>query len=212
MARILGRREFWGLSFVIDREVLDPRPDTEGVVGAMLDALGGRHEAPLRVLDLGTGSGAILCALLHELPGARGIGVDRSAGACRNAQANIASLGLSDRADVVCGDWTEALGVRFDAVVCNPPYIRRGEIAGLDRGVRAYDPLVALDGGEDGLDAYRAIMCGLPSILRAGAVAAFECGWDQGVAVAALLRGPMTGVMVYRDLSGHERVVLGTKA
>ena len=197
---------------MIDREVLDPRAATEGVVGAMLDALGGMHQAPLWLLDLGTGSGAILCALLHELPGARGIGVDRSAGACRNAQANIASLGLSDRADVVCGDWTDALGAQFDAIVSNPPYIRSGEIAGLDRGVRAYDPLLALDGGQDGLDAYRAIISGLPSILRAGGVAAFECGWNQGAAVAALLRGSMTGVMVYRDLSGHERVVIGTKA
>ncbi len=116
------------------------------------------------------------------------------------------------RATVVCGDWSTALGTSFDAVVSNPPYIRSGDIAGLDREVRAFDPLAALDGGPDGLDAYRAIALGLGAILRSGGVAAFECGWDQGESVAALLRGSLDGVRVYRDIAGLDRVVLGTRA
>ena len=212
VARILGRRGFWSLSLAIGPDVLDPRPETEGLVGAVLDALGGRREDPLRILDLGTGSGAILCALLHELPGAMGVGVDRSLAACRVARANFARLGLAARAAVVCGDWSDALGGSFDAVVSNPPYVRSGAIAGLDRDVRAYDPLPALDGGEDGLEAYRAIAPSLASFVRTGGVAAFECGGDQGESVAALVRASLAGVRVYRDLCGLDRVVLGTKA
>ncbi len=211
VSRIIGRREFWGLSFEIGAEVLDPRPETEGLVGAVLDALGGRRQEPLRLLDLGTGSGAILAALLHELPRARGVGIDRSPAACLRARANFAALGLAARADVVCGDWAQALAGCFDAVVSNPPYIPSGEIAGLERGVRAYDPLPALDGGADGLDAYRAILRGLDTVLAPGGVAAFECGWNQGESVGALARGPLAGVMVYRDMAGLDRVVIGTK-
>ena len=211
VARILGRREFWGLPFMISPDVLDPRPDTEGLVGAVLDALGGRRDAALRLLDLGTGSGAILAALLHELPGATGIGVDRSPEACRVAAANLRALGLDARAGVVCGSWTKSLAGTFDAIVSNPPYIPSREIAGLDAEVLDHDPRDALDGGADGLDAYRAILRGLRACLAPGGVGAVECGWDQGDAVAALFReAGLAGVMVYRDLAGHQRVVLGT--
>lgn len=211
VSRILGRRDFWGLSLAIGPDVLDPRPETEGLIGAVLDALGARRDDPLQILDLGTGSGAILCALLHELPAARGLGIDRSPAACRMARANIANLGLAARGALVCGDWSDTLDAAFDAVVSNPPYIRSGDIASLDRDVRAYDPLPALDGGEDGLDAFRAIAPRLGSLVRTGGVAAFECGWDQGESVAAVLRGSLVGVRVYRDLAGFDRVVLGTK-
>ncbi len=211
VSRILGQREFWGLSFAISPDVLDPRPDTEGLVGAVLDALGGRRAAPLRLLDLGTGSGAILAALLHELPSAFGIGVDRSPQACRVAAENLATLGLDARAVVVCGSWTESLTGTFDAVVSNPPYISSCAIAALDAEVRDHDPRDALDGGADGLDAYRALLRGLCACLAPGGVAAVECGWDQGDAVAALFRkAGLAGVMVYRDLAGHQRVVLGS--
>ena len=211
VSRILGRREFWGLSFAVTPDVLDPRPETEGLVGSVLDALGGRRAAPLRLLDLGTGSGAILAALLHELPEAFGIGLDRSPRACAVAAGNLRALGLGARAGVVCGSWTTSLAGTFDAIVSNPPYIPSRELAGLAAEVRDHDPDVALDGGWDGLDAYRALLPGLCDHLAPGGVAAVECGWDQGDDVATLCReAGLAGVIVYRDLAGHQRVVLGS--
>lgn len=211
VSRILGAREFWGLPFAVTLDVLDPRPDTEGLVGAVLDALGGRREAPRRVLDLGTGSGAILAALLHELPGAFGVGIDASPAACAVAAANLRALGFASRAVVICSSWTEPIAGRFDAIVSNPPYIPSRVIADLDPEVRDHDPREALDGGSDGLAAYRALLPGLAARLAPGGIGAVECGWDQGGAVAALLRETgLGGVMVYRDLAGHQRVVLGT--
>ena len=210
--RLLGRREFWGLDFAISPAVLDPRPDTEGVVGAVLDAMGGRRSEPLRLLDLGTGSGAILCALLHELPGAFGIGIDRSKGACRVAHANLAALGLGPRGKIVCGSWGAAISARFDVVVSNPPYIPRGDLAGLDREVREHDPLAALDGGADGLEAYRELAPRLADLLQPGGVAAFECGHDQGERVAGLLRRSLIDVRLLHDLAGLDRVVVGQRA
>lgn len=193
--------------------MLDPRPDTEGLVGALLDAAGGRRDAPLSILDLGTGSGAILCALLREFPRAHGLGVDRSEAACRIARANAAALGLGHRAAIVCGDWDAALGRRFDLVACNPPYVRSSDIEALSPEVRRYDPHPALDGGVDGLDPYRLLTPRLPDRLAPGGVAAFECGYDQGESVAALLRAAgLEGVMIYKDLAGHGRVVLGQAA
>ena len=209
MSRILGRREFWGLPLAIAPAVLDPRPETEGLVGAVIDAIGGRSEASLRILDLGTGSGAVLCALLHELPSAEGVGIDRSIDACRIARTNLAALGLVDRASVVCGSWDDALQARFDIVVSNPPYIPHDDLAGLDRDVRDHDPMMALDGGADGLDPYRAMAPHLGALLRPNGIAAFECGWNQGESVAALLQGVLDGVLAYRDLAGHDRIVLG---
>lgn len=209
VSRILARREFWGLSLAVGPAVLDPRPDTEGVVAAVLNALRGRENDPLRLLDLGTGSGAILLALLHELPNAFGVGVERSAGACRVAAANVAATGSGGRAALVRGSWTDALAGRFDVVVSNPPYIPSGAIAGLAPDVRDHDPAEALDGGPDGLDAYRALLPHLPALLAPRGVAAVECGWDQAPAVAGLMRASgLAGVVVSTDLAGHERVVV----
>lgn len=216
VSRILGRREFWGLPFALGPDVLDPRPETEGVVGAVIDAIGGRRDGALRLLDLGTGSGAILCALLHELPGAFGVGLDRSAAACLAARANAGALGLTARTAFVCGSWADALvgGIDgcFDIVVANPPYIPSGELSGLDPEVRLYDPMPALDGGPDGLETYRAIARDLPRLLRPAGVAALECGHAQGPAVAALLDGPLADARVLKDLAGHDRVVIGARA
>ena len=210
VSRILGTREFWGLPLAIGPAVLDPRPETEALVGAVLDALGCRRDSPLRLLDLGTGSGAILAALLHELPGAFGVGVDRSPEACRVAAGNLRTLGLGKRAGVVCGSWSESLGGRFDAVVSNPPYLASDEIVGLDADVRDHDPRAALDGGADGLAAYRALLPGLVAHLAPDGVGAVECGWTQGEAVEALfLDAGLGGVTVHRDLAGIQRVVLG---
>ncbi|WP_020187080.1 peptide chain release factor N(5)-glutamine methyltransferase [Methylopila sp. 73B] len=183
--RILGRREFWGLDFTLAPETLAPRGDTETIVQAALDAVGGR-DRPIAVLDLGVGSGCILLALLSELPRATGLGVDRSFGAARAARANAERLGLGARARVVVGDWATALGSRFDLVVSNPPYIASADMAGLDREVREHDPARALDGGADGLDAYRAIVADLPARLNTGGAAVLELGAGQETDVARL--------------------------
>ena len=213
VSRILGRREFWGLPFAIAPAVLDPRPETEGLVASVLDAIGMRRAESLTILDLGTGSGAILAALLRELPVATGMGLDRSRDACRIARDNLAALGVGARAAVVCGDWTASVAPhRFDIVVSNPPYIATADLAHLARDVREYDPAPALDGGADGLAAYRAIVPALDGLLRSGGVAAFECGSGQGASVADLMAAAgLAGAAVYRDLAGHDRVVIALK-
>ena len=156
VSRILGERAFWTLELALNPDTLDPRPDTETIVEAALDALPGR-DAPLRILDLGTGTGCILLALLAERPNATGLGIDLSPQAVAAAAANAAPNGLAERARFQTGNWGDGLAERFDLVVSNPPYIPSGDIASLDPEVREHDPLRALDGGTDGLDAYRAI-------------------------------------------------------
>ena len=213
VSRILGRREFWGLSLAIGPAVLDPRPETEDLVAAVIAALAPDTRRSSTILDLGTGSGAILCALLSELPGAFAFGVDRSEDACRVARANLAMQGFAARSAIVRGSWTDAIDARFDVIVSNPPYIPRGDLVTLDREVRDHDPSEALDGGEDGLDPYREIVPRLEGLLAADGLVAFECGFDQGARLAALARGAgIARVVVHRDLAGHDRVVLGTRA
>ena len=211
VSRILGFREFWGLNLRLTPDVLDPRPDTETLVEAVLEAVKGRLSHPWRILDLGTGSGAILCALLHDLPDARGWAVDRSASACRVAQSNLAACGLAGRSLVLQGDWGSALaGESFDIVVSNPPYIETAAIAGLDRDVREHDPLPALDGGADGLAAYRLFTADLPRLLAPDGIAAFEVGQGQDAAVLALMADAgLTDLATRRDLGGITRVVMG---
>ncbi len=153
LSRIVGKREFWGLSFAITPHVLDPRPETETIIEAALSLLSDRREDQLRILDLGVGSGALLCALLTEFGAACGIGVDISADAAKVAQGNLQACGLSLRAEIRVGDWTSGLEGRFDLIVSNPPYIPTADLAGLPREVRDFDPWLALDGGIDGLAA-----------------------------------------------------------
>ncbi|WP_374447989.1 peptide chain release factor N(5)-glutamine methyltransferase [Stella sp.] len=208
LSRILGRREFWSLSFELGPDTLDPRPDTEALVEAALARLGDRERA-WRILDLGTGSGCIALALLGELTRATAVGVDRSEAACRIARANAAALGMADRFQVVVGDWADALAGRFDLVVSNPPYIASGEIAGLDPEVARHDPPAALDGGADGLDAYRRIVPALPRLLVPGGLAGFEIGWDQAAAVMALLAAAgFADAARVADLAGRDRCLL----
>ncbi len=211
VSRILGFREFWGLTLRVTPDVLDPRPDTETLVEAVLDAVKPRCSQPLRILDLGTGSGAILCALLHELPDARGWAVDRSAPACLVAQSNLAACGQAGRSVVLQGDWATALpAAGFDVVVSNPPYIETGAIADLDRDVREHDPLPALDGGADGLAAYRILAADLPRLLVPGGFAAFEVGRGQDAVVSALMTDAgLTDAKTRLDLAGIARVVMG---
>lgn len=213
MARISGRREFWSLEFLLSPDTLVPRPDTETVVEAALAALPARA-APLSILDLGIGSGAILAALLVERPSAFGVGVDLSEGAARAARDNLARLGLKARSAVLVGRWAEALTGPFDLVVSNPPYIPAGAIAGLDREVRLHDPLRALEGGPDGLDAYRAIARELPRLLRSGGIAVLELGQGQEADVSALVRdaGLTVSGPARADLSGIARALVARKS
>jgi release factor glutamine methyltransferase len=210
VARILGVKEFWGLPFAVTPAVLVPRPETETVVEtalARLDAAGAR-ERPLRIADLGTGSGAILLALLHELPQAVGIGTDCSVAAIETARANARRLGLAERATFVGCDFGAALGGDFDLVVTNPPYVASAEIATLAREVRNFDPIAALDGGADGLAAYRAIVADAKRLLAPGAILVMEVGAGQSDAVSVFAReAGLTAVATAADLAGIPRVV-----
>jgi release factor glutamine methyltransferase len=206
--RILGRREFWGRDFALSPETLSPRPDTETVVEAALAELGDVDGA-ISVIDLGVGSGCLLLALLSELPNAWGLGVDLSPGAAAAARRNAKALGLAGRARFIAGDWAAGVRCRFDLVVSNPPYIATSEIPTLDVEVRAHDPRLALDGGADGLDAYRAILGEAPRLLAPAGLAVLELGAGQakGVGEIAAASG-LTVVRAVRDLSGVERALV----
>jgi release factor glutamine methyltransferase len=210
VSRILARREFWGLPLALSPAVLDPRPDTETLVAAVLTEFADRRAEPLRILDLGAGSGAILCALLTEFGAAAGFAIDVSAAAAAQARANLATCGLAKRSHVVVGSWGAALSDRFDIVVSNPPYIARDAIGGLAREVRDHDPTLALDGGLDGLDAYRQIAPQLAGFLRPGGRFFLEIGAGQAESVAAILAAQgLTRPATYADLTGLARVVAG---
>ncbi|TBW40454.1 peptide chain release factor N(5)-glutamine methyltransferase [Siculibacillus lacustris] len=212
--RLIGAADFFGLAFALSAETLVPRSDTETLVVAVLEALTeARCTAPV-IADLGVGSGAILVTLLHEVPGAIGIGTDLSADALATARANAGTHGVAARALMLRGSWAESLALgAFDVVVSNPPYIETATIAGLDREVRVHDPIRALDGGADGLDAYRAILATAPQRLRPGGLLAVEIGAGQGTAVTALFASAGLGaIALVRDLAGRDRVVLGRRS
>ena len=212
VSRILGQRSFWSFDLLVTPAVLDPRPDTETVVDAALEVMGERQGEALSVLDLGTGSGALLCALLDVFPQAKGLGVDVSKDACAVARENIARCELNQRGQVRQGSWDAGLPGPYDLVVSNPPYIETGALAGLDPEVRLYDPVLALDGGPDGLTAYRDICALLPALVAPGGFAIFEVGQGQAEAVAALMtRQGFENVRAKRDLAGVERAVMGQR-
>jgi len=189
VARILGQREFWSLGFRVTGATLDPRPDSETVVSAALEAaaLSRDGEGALRIADLGTGSGCLIVALLCELSKARGVGIDRSPEALVVARENARDHGVADRLDLICADWLKGYAGRFDMIVSNPPYIPTEDIAGLEAEVCDHDPIGALDGGPDGLSAYRAIVCQAFDRLGAGGWLLLEVGDGQADAVSALL-------------------------
>jgi release factor glutamine methyltransferase len=215
VARILETREFWGLSLQLSAATLVPRPDTETVVELALEMLGAAShpKRPLRIADLGTGSGAILLALLSELPDAYGIGTDISVVALQTAGSNTACLGFGSRAGFVACDYAAALSDGFDLMVSNPPYIRSADIAGLATEVRDHDPLVALDGGTDGLDAYRRLIPQAAERLVTGGVLVVEAGHDQSEDIAGLMMA--AGLTQERpakaDLAGIRRAVAARK-
>jgi release factor glutamine methyltransferase len=208
LTRILGRREFWGLEFSLSADTLDPRPETETVVEAVLSRRPDRRR-PYRILDLGTGSGCLLLALISELPNATGLGVDIAPAAVATARRNAEALGLADRARFIAGNWGGALAGRFDITVANPPYIDSAAIPGLPPEVREHDPHRALDGGADGLAAYRAVAADLPQLLAPAGLFATEIGSGQAEAVTALLTGAGLSVeAVLPDLAGLPRCVV----
>lgn len=205
LSRILGRREFWGLEFRVTADTLDPRPDSETVVQAALDAAVDRA-APLAVLDLGTGTGCLLLALLSELPRARGLGIDASAAAVEVARDNAAALGLGSRAAFAVGDWGKGVAGPFNLILTNPPYVATGEVERLAPEVIRYEPRSALDGGADGMDRYRALAPDLTRLLAATGRAVVEIGDGQADAVAAILAAAdLRGVERRADLAGIVR-------
>lgn len=211
VSRILGHRDFWNVSLEVQPGVLDPRADTERLVEVCLS----RISVPQRckILDAGVGSGAVLCALLTDLPDAAGVGLDISIKACEAARQNLLHLGLADRSLIVHCDFVDYSGGGFDLIVSNPPYIRSSEIAGLDPEVSLYDPLIALDGGADGLNAYRALIGRLPVWLESNGVFAVEIGFDQAVPVTRMLReAGLREITVTQDYNGLDRVVSGLGA
>lgn len=207
VSRILGTREFYGRSFRVTPDVLDPRADTETLIGAALGLVKGK--GPLRILDLGTGSGAIAVTLLAELPGATAIAGDLSAAALRVARGNAEALGVAGRASFVQANWFEGIGGRFDLIVSNPPYIPLGDIAGLAPDVREFDPARALDGGPDGLEAYRRLANGAGGHLTPQGHVVLEIGAGQENAVNELFTGQgFARESRHFDLSGHVRCLV----
>ena len=211
ISHILGVRGFWKIMLKVTPDVLTPRPDTESLLDVILPQI--PEQRPVNVLDLGVGSGAILLAILAERPAARGLGVDVSAEAVAVARENAANLGLSSRIAFLRGDWSAGLAPEsFDVVVANPPYIPTGDIAGLAPEVRDHEPRLALDGGDDGLDAYRVLAPQVVRVLRPGGIFAVEIGLGQAVAVEAMFRSAgAVGVATHDDLTARPRIVAGKK-
>jgi release factor glutamine methyltransferase len=216
VARIVGVREFWSLPLRLSADTLVPRPDTETIVEAALELLDkdGRRNESLAIADLGTGSGAILLALLSELPNASGLGTDINVAALQTARQNARELGFASRAGFVACNYADALAGGWDLIVSNPPYIRSADIAGLSIEVRDHDPRRALDGGVDGLDAYRIIAPDAARLLAPDGLLLVEVGHDQSGEVTDLMTA--AGLTLQgsprADLAGIRRVAIGQKS
>jgi len=210
VAQIIGKREFWGMEFKVTGDTLDPRPDSESVIEAVLGQCRDRLK-PYKVLDLGTGTGCLLLSLLNELPNATGIGVDISEAALAVAKENTIYFGMQSRVAFLASNWCEKLAGQFDIIVANPPYIPSKTIESLAPEVANYEPRLALDGGEDGLDCYRDIMHSLPLILEKDGIAVFEIGIGQQAALAEIATSCAMKVKETRqDLGGIIRCVIIT--
>ncbi len=206
LALILGKREFWSLNFAVSPDTLIPRRESETLIEAALEAF--RGGSPRALLDLGTGTGCLLLAALSEFRSASGVGVDRSPPAAALAHHNAVVLGLADRAWFVCGNWADPLASRFDLVLCNPPYIPTSEIDGLMPEIARYEPRAALDGGPDGLAAYKNLLPALPRILEPDGVAVLELGADQADALGAMALRAGLVVSFRNDLAGIARAMI----
>lgn len=213
--RILGRRAFSRLDLMLSPETLEPRPDTEILVDALVPYAERimAERGGCQILDLGTGTGAVCLALVDLVPGATGLGADLSTGALETAARNAQINGIADRFATIESDWFSAVSGMFDIIVSNPPYIVRSVVKTLDDEVRLHDPVLALDGGEDGLDAYRAIAAGANDHLRENGLVAFEIGFDQKDSVTAIMRDRgFARIAAHTDLGGNDRVLVFSKA
>lgn len=212
VSRILGKRDFYGRTFAVSPATLDPRPDSEAVVATALEIVGeeGWQSAPLRILDVGTGTGCLLLTLLCELPHATGVGSDIGEAALATARDNARGLGVAERAEWTKADALEGIGGPFHMLVANPPYVRTGDIARLDPEVRDFDPMTALDGGADGLVIYRRLLQRAGTVVPNGWIV-LEVGFDQAQPVADLLaaapRVDRAAIRVRSDVSGRRRCV-----
>ena len=208
MAQVIGSREFWSLPFRVTEATLDPRPDSESVIHAVLDQVRDRT-ARYRVLDLGTGTGCLLLAVLRELPNATGMGTDISADAIAVAAWNADRLDLRNRARFSVGEWDRALSGRFDIIVSNPPYIPTDDIDRLAPEISHFEPRQALDGGEDGLAAYRALSTALAKLMAEDGFAAIEIGSGQRAPVESIFRrAGLSATSVVDDLAGISRCLV----
>lgn len=206
VSKIIGEKEFYGRIFAVNEHVLDPRPDSEVLIDTVLRHCAGRD--CLKILDLGTGSGCLVLTLLAELPQARGTAVDISPQALRMADGNASGIGVADRVDFIESDWLDKVGGTFDIIVSNPPYIASEAIAALRSDVREYDPIMALDGGTDGLNPYKILFPQIRRYLEMGGIVAMECGENQADDIMRLMENPRFGdLQVHCDLAGIARVV-----
>jgi release factor glutamine methyltransferase len=204
ISQIIGYRDFWKHRFIVTPDVLDPRPDTETLIEKAVEM--GPFES---VLDLGTGSGCILLCLLAEWPGSHGLGIDASSAALTVARENAEALGLNTRSKFAVGDWCNEVSTKYDLVVSNPPYITKDAMDGLTRDVREWEPRMALTPEGDGLDAYRAIAATVQDVMKSNGALLLEIGFDQGQTVMQiLLEHGMTGIQVFQDINGKDRVIL----
>jgi len=210
LSRIRGYREFWSLNFEVNSATLDPRPESEHIVEVVVKRLRDRAVAAPRILDLGTGTGCLLISVVSEIPGATGVGVDLSVVAASTAQRNADRLKVGKRVGFLVGNWASAIGGYFDAVIVNPPYIATRTIEELAKEVRDFDPILALDGGEDGLACYRDLAQQLRGLVGEGGFVAVEVGVGQSTAVTSILtKEGLEVVDVEPDLAGIPRCLVG---
>ena len=208
VAKIIGKKSFWKNDFIVNRNVLDPRPDSEVIIEAALKLFPNK-EAPLRFLDFGSGSGCLLLSLLQEFPKAKGIASDISIDALEIVKQNAEALNLQDRISCIQQNWSDALIGEFDLIVSNPPYIPTAEVLSLAPEVKIYDPILALDGGDDGLDPYRYLAKQISALLKPDAYAILEFGYDQGEFVREIFsqNNYVINEMLF-DLSGVKRAII----
>jgi len=207
IAKIIGQKEFYGRPFFVNDDVLDPRPDSELLIDILKNYAAGQTSS-LEILDLGTGSGCLILTLLSEIPQATGMATDLSPNALTVAQKNAQSLGLSDRMAWIQSDWFDSVEGQFDIIVSNPPYIAHDVIPTLDKDVRNYDPILALDGGEEGLNPYQVILPQAKHYLKQGGIIALEHGYDQCGRIKRLIENAgFSDCQAYQDLGGHDRVL-----
>jgi release factor glutamine methyltransferase len=208
LAQIIGHKAFWSLDFFVNQHTLTPRADSEAVIEAALSCLPQR-DFPYQLLDLGTGSGCLLLSLLQELPAATGLGVDRSSDALAVSCRNATQFGLENRVRFVQGNWADALRIKCDMIVSNPPYIPYGEIADLMPEVQQYEPLSALEGGADGLRDYRVLAAQIPPLLKNGGFAVLEIGINQSADVIPLMeQHGLHFIKTQYDLAGIARALV----